>query len=47
MYGLDLFSLHESAEIVISYLEKVDTQAFQLAKQLYVEPYEILSSSGF
>ncbi|KAI9143391.1 erythromycin esterase [Paraphysoderma sedebokerense] len=35
MYGLDLFSLNESAEIVISYLEKVDTQACQLAKQLY------------
>jgi erythromycin esterase-like protein len=34
-YGLDLYSLHSSAEAVIAYLDKVDPEAAQRARERY------------
>jgi erythromycin esterase-like protein len=34
-YGLDLYSLHASMEAVVTYLEKIDPEAAQLARQRY------------
>jgi erythromycin esterase len=40
-YGLDVYSLWESMESILSYLEKIDPQAAQTARQAYqcFEPY--------
>lgn len=34
-YGLDLYSLHTSMEVVLSYLEKIDPEAAKRAKERY------------
>jgi erythromycin esterase len=40
-YGLDVYSLWESMEAIMAYLEKVDKQALQVAKEAFAcfEPY--------
>jgi len=40
-YGMDLYSLHASADAVLRYLERVDPKAAELARQRYAcfEPY--------
>jgi erythromycin esterase-like protein/predicted phosphoribosyltransferase len=49
-YGLDLYSLHSSAEAVISYLKKIDPEAAQRARNRYscLDPFiDDLQSYGY